>query len=141
MSPAPLILRPEPSVEAVTACGAEVESYCGSQGADGAEIGAMLVALEEVLVNVVVHAHASWIEVRVECSPGWIAIDVWDDGPAFDPLRHPEPDISAPLSKRRPGGLGIFLAEKLTSEMTYAREGERNRVRLVRQISDQARRK
>jgi anti-sigma regulatory factor (Ser/Thr protein kinase) len=56
-----------------------------------------------------------------------------DDAPPFNPLRVPNPDLNAPLDKRKSGGLGIFLARKLTDRIIYRRlPDERNELKLVK---------
>ena len=44
----------------------------------------------EALVNVVKHAGASAIRIRVDARPGRVALEIWDDGRGFDPgASHP----------------------------------------------------
>jgi serine/threonine-protein kinase RsbW len=58
-------------------------------------------------------------------------VEVVDSGPAFDPRQAPPPDTSSPLEARRPGGLGIVLAEELLDELAYERRGEHNHLKLT----------
>jgi len=37
----------------------------------------------------------------------------------FDPTRAPEVDVSLPLERRRPGGLGIHLVRKVVDSLEY----------------------
>jgi len=65
-------------------------------------------AVQEVLVNVVKHAHARRVEVAVRKAEGHaIAVEVKDDGVGFDPALHALPGS-------RPQGFGFFsIRERL----------------------------
>ena len=55
-----------------------------------------------------------------------------DQGPAFDPLSGPAPDLDAPLEQRPVGGLGLVLVRALVEDARYLREGPFNVLRLVK---------
>jgi anti-sigma regulatory factor (Ser/Thr protein kinase) len=85
---------------------------------------------EEALVNVFVHGYAETqgqVEVRclVSNDPA-LTIEIRDQGVSFDPLSLAEPDLQADLTKRKIGGMGVFLIRKMTDRVTYRREGEIN---------------
>ena len=53
---------------------------------------------------------------------GAVAIELIDDGVAFDPLQSVVPDLTGDLADREQvGGLGIHLARSMSSEMRYTR--------------------
>jgi serine/threonine-protein kinase RsbW len=93
------------------------------------------VALDEILSNIVRHAgpglEAGDIEITVERRGDLVEMTVTDDGPAFDPLQLPEPDVRAPLEDRSPGGLGVHLVRKLMDRVDYVRTEERNRLTIT----------
>jgi len=60
---------------------------------------------------------------------------VEDDGKPFDPLQAPPPDLSLPLERRPIGGLGIHLIRNLMDEVSYARVGGRNVLKMVKHLS------
>ncbi|MBP2672866.1 MAG: hypothetical protein H6Q85_2932 [candidate division NC10 bacterium] len=74
---------------------------------------------------------AGWIDVTIERRGDAVDMTVTDDGPAFDPLQLPEPDVTAPLEGRQPGGLGVHLVRKLMDRVEYARAGGRNRLTMT----------
>jgi anti-sigma regulatory factor (Ser/Thr protein kinase) len=87
------------------------------------------LVLEEVTANIVDHGGdrpANVIEIRLEPGHGHLVLVVEDDGGPFDPLRSPLPDLDAPLSERRVGGLGIHLVRTMCRDLEYRREGGRN---------------
>jgi anti-sigma regulatory factor (Ser/Thr protein kinase) len=93
------------------------------------------MVIEELVVNVIRHAWvddaAHRVDLDVRTEPARVVVTVEDDGRAFDPIGVPAPALGAAAAERPRGGLGIFLVKSLSSEMTYARDGNRNRVRVV----------
>jgi anti-sigma regulatory factor (Ser/Thr protein kinase) len=81
----------------------------------------ILVALDELLSNVVRCAKASGIaiELRFSRARHCLTMVISDDGKPFDPLRIPPPDISLPLEQRRHGGLGILIVRKTMDALSY----------------------
>ncbi|MBQ9885278.1 MAG: ATP-binding protein [Lachnospiraceae bacterium] len=89
------------------------------------------LAVEEIFVNIASYAYGDedglaimYLEIFDE--PLSVVITFEDSGIPYNPLAAAEPDINAPIDKRRIGGLGIFLAKKMADEMTYRHEGGRN---------------
>ena len=101
------------------------------------------LALEELFINVILHAyddrllHA--IEISLDYDANKITGQITDDGRCFDPTLHPEPDLSAKLEERKNGGLGIHLARRFFDNWKYHREKDKNILnfekRLIRERS------
>jgi len=96
------------------------------------------LALEEHLTNVISCAFENdrehQITVRVQLKASELHIEVEDDGRPFDPLKHPAPDLSLPLERRRIGGLGIHMMRKSLDSLDYRREQGRNLLVMVKRI-------
>lgn len=91
------------------------------------------LALEEIVVNIAEHAYqGSPGDLEISCGPSADAfvIEFCDWGPPFDPLAHPDPDLSLSIEERRIGGLGIYLVKNSTKKICYERRGESNHLRL-----------
>jgi serine/threonine-protein kinase RsbW len=99
---------------------------------------AINLALDEVMTNVVRHGFddpagqelVAEIEVRKE----ELTTVVTDQGRPFSPLEAPPPDLTAPLSERSLGGLGIHLIRSLMDGVEYRREGQKNVLTLRKRI-------
>ncbi len=73
--------------------------------------------------------------IDVCCEPKRaLTITILDDSPAFDPLTAPIL-IRSPAQRARRGGWGIFFIKKLMDEVSYAYEGERNRLVMVKKVA------
>ena len=93
-----------------------------------AELAALHVIVDEICSNIVKHSGATGFEVKVEIDDDLssLALTVVDDGVAYDPLTHADPDTTLPAEKRPIGGLGIMLVKKMSDSVTYNRTHGRN---------------
>ena len=120
--------------EAVAGWNERVEAFCAAHGlADELALHLALV-FEEMLINIVRHGNAPGIEASLTLTAGELRGEVIDDGPAFDPLQAPPPDLDAALDDRPIGGLGIHLLRSLTDEARYERQDGRNRLIFVKRL-------
>ena len=96
------------------------------------------LCIEEVVTNVIRHGYrdtgAYPIAVTLAVNDGWLEVEVEDEGVAFNPLDHPEPDLNAPIEKRPIGGLGIHIVRKLMDDLEYLRQGSVNRLRMKKKL-------
>ncbi len=101
------------------------------------------VVLDEIVANIVTHTPRAVpgpgpaMEVWFRSEPGAVEVTVADDGPAFNPLQHPEPDLTLPLAARQPGGLGITLVKSLMDDVRYERT-DRNVLTIRKQFGTAA---
>jgi anti-sigma regulatory factor (Ser/Thr protein kinase) len=97
------------------------------------------LALEEVFMNVVLHgaprADATpRVEMSLMLADGSLAMTIEDDGPQFDPLTLPPPELTGSVAERPVGGLGVFLVRKMMDTVNYQRVGARNQLRMTKHI-------
>lgn len=120
-----------------------LEALMAAHGLSKAVTWPAEVALDEVLANVVRHGLEGragtatvGLELRLDAGaePPVCEVVVTDDGPAFDPLRTPDPDTSLTIEERPVGGLGIALVRRLMDEVEYERRDGKNRLRLRRRL-------
>ena len=101
-----------------------------------------LLMAEEVLVNVALYAYReepgrqAFLEARL--SAGEVRLRFIDDGPPYDPLSRPDPDLDLPISERPVGGLGVFLVKQLATESEYSHDGGHNVLTVTRRWSTPA---
>jgi serine/threonine-protein kinase RsbW len=110
------------------------ESFGTMVGADHNTILRVVLVLEELFTNTVIHGYPIGAEglvwVTLEGQGGAIVITYEDATPPFDPLAHtPPPSLTA--EEQAPGGLGLVLVRGLCASLTYSRIGDRNRVTLT----------
>jgi len=104
-------------------------------GFSGKRIKEIELAAEEALVNIIDYAYPDRQgDIKVTCvqhPSETFAIEIEDTGIAFDMLSLKDPDISAGISDREIGWLGVFLIRKLMDEVHYHRENGKNILKLV----------
>jgi anti-sigma regulatory factor (Ser/Thr protein kinase) len=97
------------------------------------------LAIEEIVTNCIQYGyedsqeHTILISMRV--AGRMLAMQIVDDGRAFDPLAAAPPDVTSDLADRPPGGLGIYLLRKLSDGMTYDRVNRTNRITLLKKFA------
>ncbi|MBS0578807.1 MAG: ATP-binding protein [Proteobacteria bacterium] len=97
------------------------------------------LALEEVFMNIVMHGSYPDLIARVELSlllaDGGLTMTVEDDGPPFNPLSLPTPDLDAGLAERRIGGLGVYFVRRMMDAVSYDRVGAQNRLTMSKSLA------
>jgi serine/threonine-protein kinase RsbW len=115
-----------------------LNDFWSTAGPPPAELLKFELALEEVFMNVVMHGSpgaCTQVEVSVLFSEGRLTLMVENDGPAFDPLRLPAPDVAASLEERKVGGLGVFLVRQMMDDVSYERVAARNQLRMTKRLA------
>ena len=86
------------------------------------------IILDEICSNIVKHSKASAFEVDIEFvkSPEGVKLTFIDDGFAYDPLAHVDPDTTLPAEERPIGGLGLLMVKKMAASISYNRQYNRN---------------
>jgi len=105
---------------------------------DTAHLRTFELALEEIFINIVMHGSqpgsTPLVEVSLHRAAESVTLTVEDDGPEFDPLSLPPPDVTASLADRRVGGLGVFLVRKVMDTVSYTRIAGRNQLRMSKRL-------
>lgn len=99
---------------------------------------AVNLALDEIVTNVVLHGFddcaGQEVVVRLETAGQELRGEVEDGGREFDPMSAPRPDLTATLSERTLGGLGIHLVRNLMDGLEYRRENAKNVLTMRKRI-------
>lgn len=113
-----------------------LQEFWAAEKLPAAQAPTFELALEEVFANIVMHGsrpgRIASVEVSLVLAEGGITMLIEDDGPAFDPLKLPVPDVTASLADRPVGGLGVYLVQQVMDFVSYQRVGARNRLTMTR---------
>lgn len=116
-----------------------LQEFWTAAGLPMTQAHAFELALEEVFMNVVMHGSPAGTVPRVELSlslaDGGVTMTVEDDGPKFDPLSLPPPDLTSGVAERRIGGYGVHLVRQMMDIVSYQRVGARNQLRMRKHIA------
>jgi anti-anti-sigma factor len=89
------------------------------------------LAVDEVCNNIIEHGYGGErpdqvIDVACLQEPAAFLIEIVDDSPPFDLLKHPAPDPLAELKHRSPGGWGVYIVRTVMDEVRYEYRDGRN---------------
>lgn len=98
----------------------------------------LVQAVDEAATNVILHGYRGqpgWLDVAAERVGDTIVITIEDEAPIMDPTLVPEPDLSIPPDRRKPGGMGIHLMRMATDRLEHApRPGGGNILTMARRL-------
>jgi serine/threonine-protein kinase RsbW len=105
----------------------EIREFVGQRahaaGFPDKDVYSIQLAADEAASNIIEHAYDGYPDASFEVSCVYennrLIITMLDHGKSFDLTRVVKPDLKADLSKRKIGGLGIYLMRKLMDEVRY----------------------
>jgi serine/threonine-protein kinase RsbW len=115
-------LRVKAEIENVPVVAKFLEEAMLYYGVDEALIFDVNVAVDEACTNIIQHAYPAEkgpIDISCNKTESKLAVIIKDYGKPFDQTSLPDPDVTAGLEERRPGGLGVYLMRKLMDELCY----------------------
>ena len=132
-----LSLRMKLRAEELTRVAAAVSEFAGAQEWPPEMEFQINLVLEELGLNIINHGHddpeGREVEFEIVSEAESVTIEIADDGRPFDPMTEaPAPDTESDLEDRPVGGLGVHLVRTMMDEARYRREGEKNRLTLVK---------
>ncbi len=105
----------------------EIRDFVGAiareNGFSDKDVYNIQLAADEAASNIIEHAYEGVsdgvLEISCNAQGDTITLILVDHGESFDPADVPAPDLTADLSERKIGGLGIYLMRKLMDEVHY----------------------
>ncbi|MBQ0012276.1 MAG: SpoIIE family protein phosphatase, partial [Clostridiales bacterium] len=92
------------------------------------------IAADEIFSNIVNHSDATFVKVQGQVIDNEMRLTFFDDGVPFDPLKQEAPDLVAEASKRKIGGLGIFITCKTMDDVAYQYENNMNQLTITKKL-------
>lgn len=93
------------------------------------------LVIEELFTNVVNYGECPGepVQIHFASEPDRLTVEMADSGRPFDPLADtPEADTTSSVEDRAIGGLGVHLVLTMMDEARYRRDGDLNRLTLVK---------
>lgn len=103
------------------------------------EIHKMVLAVDEVCANLIIHANNcnpdEHLELRVDVKPDkQIMFVIKDKGVGFDISQYQEPQMNEIVSSKRKGGLGLILVKRIMDEIEFSTEKNHNICKLIKHL-------
>ena len=112
-----------------------VSCLAGQYGFPAAAAKEIELAAEEALINIIHYAYpekTGEVEIRYKKDDDTsLKLEIVDNGIPFDPLSLSDPDLTANVSDRKVGGLGVMFIREMTDDVHYRRDGDANVLTLV----------
>ena len=99
-----------------------IDQFATRENIDDDTTGVVCLAVEELFTNMIKYEGANSNDISMELRVDGEAVIVQlvdHDVEPFDMTKRPAPDLGASLKDRKPGGLEIFLTQKLVDDMRY----------------------
>ena len=114
--------------------------FIGLTSATKKETLDVLLAIEEIFVNISKYAYPSgvegfvWIEMTYTEEIREVIIIFEDYGVPFDPTARKKPNLKIPYKDKKIGGLGIHMVKNLMDCMTYKHLGNKNYLKIGKKL-------
>ncbi|UJP66268.1 ATP-binding protein [Mongoliitalea daihaiensis] len=116
-----------------------LEDFLISTSLNELERHQVLLAVEEVTANLIIHSHAcnstEYIQVNTLIENGLLKVEIHDQGAGFNILDYEEPEIDQLITTKRKGGLGIMLVKKFMDKIEFETNGRKNTCRLFKLLN------
>ena len=132
-APETLVLRIYASHEELQQAEQKINEFGKRQGWSEEVFFKVNLAIEEIGLNVIDYGYEGderkQLEICFRCERAVLTMEITDEARAFDPLTDtPLPDTDASIEERPIGGLGVHLIKEMMDEVSYSRDGGRNRL-------------
>ena len=125
-------IRRPARLESLTPVLEALAAAAAARGFAQQRVSLLELAVEEAVVNICRHSYPAGegeFEARLFADGDGLIIEIVDAGIPFDPTLLPDPDIHEDLSRRQPGGLGVYFIKRVAHDVTYRHEGTSNILR------------
>ncbi len=116
--------------------GESIEQFGAEQDWSPKLLFQLQLALEEIALNVINHGYGEaghHLEIDLESTPESITVEVSDSARPYNPLvETPAPELDAEVEDRTIGGLGVHIVRTISDQISYVREGGKNRLKFVK---------
>jgi serine/threonine-protein kinase RsbW len=116
-----------------------IRTSLNNHGIPELEISEMVLALDEMCSNLMIHAHHCnpdelfELHINVDNNDP-VVFEIIDDGSVFDINQFAEPSINNLIHEKRKGGLGIRLVKSIMDKVEYLQLENKNICRLVKKV-------
>jgi serine/threonine-protein kinase RsbW len=116
-----------------------VNKSLGQHGLSDVDISAMVLAIDEVCANLIIHSHhcnpKEYIEIKINVGINeGVEFRIVDEGVGFDINEYEAPTIDDLIQSKRKGGIGLILVKKIMDDIDFIKSKNKNTCRLFKKI-------
>ncbi len=103
------------------------------------ETNMMVLAVDEVCANIIIHGHPSdqedYVKINIDFTKEGIWFEIVDTGAAFDIMKYNEPILEDLIKNKQKGGVGIMLVKKIMDKIEFTASARKNTLKLYKQVT------
>ena len=116
-----------------------VEDILKQNGLSEVETHKIVLAVDEVCANLIIHSHGcnekESIELSVEFTKDKKTVfEIRDNGTAFNIAQYKEPSLSDIIRSKKKGGIGLMLVNRIMDKIEFYQEEGYNICRLTKEV-------
>ncbi len=115
-----------------------VERFLRQHGIPEIEAGEMVLAVDEVCANLMIHSHQcnpkKHIGVKISVRGNEVQFEISDYGVGFNFCRYKEPSLDQIIKEKKKGGVGLILVKRIMDTMEFVRKANRNVYRMAKKV-------
>lgn len=116
-----------------------VEKVLKSHAMSDIEAYQLVLAVDEICANLIIHSHQCNADESFEVCINYkdnkeIIFEIVDDGKAFALNQYSEPNLKEIIHKKKKGGLGLMLVQRIMDKIEFHKRNNKNICILCKKI-------
>jgi serine/threonine-protein kinase RsbW len=103
------------------------------------EINKMVLAVDEVCANLIIHSYncdpKETIELSIDVEKDCITFEIIDRGLGFNICNYKEPTLTEVVKEKKKGGIGLMLVRRIMDDIEFRRETGQSVCKLSKKIN------
>jgi len=113
-----------------------VSKHAEEQGFSSEKVADIQLAVDEAYTNIIKHAYKNdsdqEVTIFLEFDDKKMVVTLTDHGIGFDIEKYKKPNLKKQIEKKKRGGMGVFLIQKLMDEVSYHVKNQKNVLRMCK---------
>ena len=109
-----------------------------NQGLDEVELNNLVLAVDEVSANLIIHSHAcnpdDYFDLIIKQDHNGVSFEFIDQGVGFDIKEYKSPSIQEIVRDKKKGGVGLILVRRIMDDIKFQNDGNKCVCRLFKRI-------
>lgn len=113
-----------------------VSRHAEEQGFSSQKVADIQLAVDEAYTNIIKHAYKydsdQNVIINLEFDDEKMVVTLTDHGLGFDIGKYKKPNLKKQIERKKRGGMGVYLIQKLMDEVSYHAKNHENVLRMCK---------
>jgi serine/threonine-protein kinase RsbW len=113
-----------------------VSRHAKEQGFSVQKVADIQLAVDEAYTNIIKHAYKNdsdqYVIINLEFDDEKMVVTLTDHGMGFDIEKYKKPNLKKQIERKKRGGMGVYLIQKLMDEVSYHAKNHKNVLRMCK---------